>query len=245
MCERASLRNSFAFSQSKTAISFNILSVLQKLCRYKCWSALYMYRQNSELALWGKFPIASPPLATLVHLCASERSERVRFCLHFLPFLSIFCRYFRYFVGINDMHITFCRYRPSVPTVDIGTYRMHHLATAQSSRFRLSASTVGTNSRHRHPTIDASAPPTAGQCRFISPFFPSPSFLFLFFFLSFSSPLFFFLFLLFSFFFFSFFFFSLFFLFFSFFFYFTDDGAMVPTARPMGGGGVSHPHPPP
>ena len=70
-----------------------------------CWSA-YMYRPNSEIALWGKFP-PPPPLATLVHLCASESSDRASiFFLHFhnlkLPFLSIFCRYFGYFVGTND-----------------------------------------------------------------------------------------------------------------------------------------------
>ena len=38
ICERASLENFLAFLHSKTAISFNILLVLQILCRYK-WHA--------------------------------------------------------------------------------------------------------------------------------------------------------------------------------------------------------------
>ena len=99
-------------------------------------------------------------------------------------------------------------------------------------RYRQSQVTVdiGTDRRHHLQQVNVDL---------FSLFFPS--FLFLFF-LSFSflfSSL---LFFSFSFFFFSFFFFS--FLFFLFLF-FTDDGAMVPTARPMGGGGVSHPHTPP
>ena len=72
---RASLENFLAFLHSKTAISFNILLVLQILCRYKINDMLVglhvatnfeMYRQNSEKALWGGgggeiAPLPSPP----------------------------------------------------------------------------------------------------------------------------------------------------------------------------------------
>ena len=56
----------FAFLHSKTAISFNILLVLQILCRYACRltciaTNFQMYRQNSEKALLGGLPPCPPP----------------------------------------------------------------------------------------------------------------------------------------------------------------------------------------
>ena len=67
----------YAFSHLKTAISFNILLVLQKLCRYTndilvglhVPTDFQMYRQNSEKAFFGGIappPCPPPPLATLV-----------------------------------------------------------------------------------------------------------------------------------------------------------------------------------
>ena len=108
--------------------------------------------------------------------------------------------------------------------VDIGTYRRRHLAAVNraSGRRRLSASTVGADSRHRHGA--------SGQCRLLFFSFPFSlplsflSFSFLFFpFLSFS-------FLFFSFFLFSFLFSLLFFsfFFFSFFFSFSFSFSFFP-----------------
>ena len=71
----------FAFSHSKTAISFNILLVLQKLCRYKwhtCWLTC-MYRHISKCTdktpkkhYWGGggavAPLPPPPTPTLATL---------------------------------------------------------------------------------------------------------------------------------------------------------------------------------
>ena len=58
-------------------------------------TALYIndsiYRQNTNIEK---------------NLCICERTERAsseNFCKHKLLFLSIFCWYFRYFVGTNDM----------------------------------------------------------------------------------------------------------------------------------------------
>ena len=84
MYMRASeLRKFSHFYISKTAISFNIMLVLQILCRYTemtCLSAymyrqiiFQMYRQNSEKALWGGgHPPPPPPLATLMAGNAKE-----------------------------------------------------------------------------------------------------------------------------------------------------------------------------
>ena len=65
------LRFFLAFSHSKTAISFNVLLVLQKLCRYKWWYlSAYMYRQVSKCTdktpkkhYWGGGGGQLPPLS--------------------------------------------------------------------------------------------------------------------------------------------------------------------------------------
>ena len=66
----------FIFSHSKTAISFNILLILQILCRYK-WHAcrltcLYLQISNvptklRKLTMGGNCPPPPHPVATLVH----------------------------------------------------------------------------------------------------------------------------------------------------------------------------------
>ena len=149
--------------------------------------------------------------------------------------------------------MTFCRYRPSVPTVDIGTYRMHHLATAPHADFdcrhppSVPTVDIGTDRRHHLQQVNVDL---------FSLFFSLPLFSF-FSFLSFSSPFFFLLFLFF-FFFFVFFLFLLLFLssfpflflllfYFYIYIFFTDDGRRDGTDGQTngGGGGVTPPHPPP
>ena len=181
--------------------------------------------RNSQLPL---------PLATLVHLCASER-ERASFDFFFCTFCHFFQYFvgtFRYFVGINDMQNDIL----SVPTVSVPTVRhrhipchvCNHLATAPHADFRLSAI------HRRYPTVDIGTdrrqPPTAGQCRTYFPF---------------SFPFLFFLFLFFSFFFFLFLFFFFFFPFFFFFYRRRRDGTDGQDQWGGGGGVSTPPHTPP
>ena len=117
MYMRASLEN-FAFSHSKTTISFNILSVLQILCLrnifiFRCEiTSAYTINAVSFYCLWYgaiyKRYYTDKTLTLRKCLCmrASGASELRKFW-HFyilkLLFLSIFYRYIRYFVGTNDM----------------------------------------------------------------------------------------------------------------------------------------------
>ena len=117
--ERASLEN-FCISLSKTAISFNVLLGFQILCLRN----IYIFRSPitpayirntinasflSLLMVWDYNIHDSMPTNDTnieeIDVCASERSERADFFLHFhikkLLFLSIFCWYFRNFVGTN------------------------------------------------------------------------------------------------------------------------------------------------
>ena len=48
-----------------------------------------------RVSIMGEIPNCPSTLATLVHLCTSERSERVRF-------FCTFCHFFQYFVGTLD-----------------------------------------------------------------------------------------------------------------------------------------------
>ena len=58
-----------------------------------------------------------------IYVYASEQSERARKFWHFyilkVLFLSIFCRYFRYFVGTNDMFWAFLHDTKSAISVNI------------------------------------------------------------------------------------------------------------------------------
>ena len=122
MCERAeraSLEN-FRISHSKTAISFNILLVLQILCLrnifiFRCEiTSAYIYIQcivSFYYLRYGaiyKRQYTDKTLTLRKCMCmqASGASELRKFW-HFyilkLLFFSIFCRYIRYFVGTNDM----------------------------------------------------------------------------------------------------------------------------------------------
>ena len=111
--ERASF-NIFAFSHSNTAISLNILLVLQILCFRKIFNfrwqhSPYIYNQCSFLLLlmvWcyiiykRQYTDKTLTLRKCMCMRASEASELRKFWYFYilkLLFLSIFCRYIRYF----------------------------------------------------------------------------------------------------------------------------------------------------
>ena len=113
------LKNIFAFSHSKTAISFNILLVLI-LCLRKIYFQVsnyicinyYTINAVSFYYLWydtmfkRQYTDKTLTLWKSMYMRASGGSELRKFW-HFyiikVLFLSIFCWYFRYFVGTNDM----------------------------------------------------------------------------------------------------------------------------------------------
>ena len=128
----------------KSAISFNILSLLQIFCRSKLYVlGIILACLHTKSAI--SFNILSVQMICLygmalyinaivyrqstnivkIYVYASERSERARKCWHFyilkVQFLSIFCRYKWYFVGTNDMLVGTNMYMlvdkfPDVPT---------------------------------------------------------------------------------------------------------------------------------
>ena len=120
ICERASFKN-FAFSHSNTAISLNILLVLQILCfrnifNFRCQHSPYIiyYTINAVFFYYSwygaiyKRQYTSKTLTLRKCMCmrASEASELRNFWYFYilkLLFLSIICRYIRCFVGTNDM----------------------------------------------------------------------------------------------------------------------------------------------
>ena len=98
----------FCFSHSKTAISFNILLVIQILClrnifnlRCQITSAYHTINAVSFYYLWyGEIYKRQYTDKTLtLRKCMCMRASELRKFWH----LSIFCRYIRYFVGTNDM----------------------------------------------------------------------------------------------------------------------------------------------
>ena len=115
---RASL-TILAFSHSNTAISLNILLVLQILCfrkifNFRCQHSPYIYTINAVSFYYSwygaiyKRQYTDETLTLRKCMCirASEASELRKFWYFYilkLLFLSIFCRYIRYFVGTNDM----------------------------------------------------------------------------------------------------------------------------------------------
>ena len=66
-----------------------------------------LYRKSTNIACIVK-----------IYVYASEQSERARQFWHFyileVLFLSIFCRYFRYFVGTNDMFWAFLHTKSAI-----------------------------------------------------------------------------------------------------------------------------------
>ena len=110
------LRHFFAFSHSKIAISFNILLVLQILSlRNNTFSGLKLCMHIHIQSM--PFPFISYGMALYINECTNKtqtfrkymcmRASELRKCSHFhilkLPFLSIFCWYFSYLIGTNDM----------------------------------------------------------------------------------------------------------------------------------------------
>ena len=61
ICERAWKPFFFAFLQSKTAISFNILSVLQILCRYKLHAGRLTCTNKTQKNHYGAISNCPPP----------------------------------------------------------------------------------------------------------------------------------------------------------------------------------------
>ena len=105
-------------SHSKTAISFNILLVLQILCLRNIYifrsqiTSAYIYNQFSSLSQIMVWRYIYNLYATIYQQNTNIEKilcEQPQKCSHFhilrLQFLSIFCWYFGYFVGIytNDM----------------------------------------------------------------------------------------------------------------------------------------------
>ena len=115
------LGNFFAFSHSKTAISFNILLVILILYlrniyifRSQITSAYIIQSMQYTLLLlivWRyvfkrQYTDKTLTLRKSMYMRASGASELRKFSNFYilkLLFLSIFCWYFRYFVGTNDM----------------------------------------------------------------------------------------------------------------------------------------------
>ena len=113
------MRASLKFSHSNTAISLNILLVLQILCfrkifNFRCQHSPYIYNQCIFLLLlmvWyyiykRQYTDKTLTLRKCMCMRASEASELRKFWYFYilkLLFLSICCWYIRYFVGTNDM----------------------------------------------------------------------------------------------------------------------------------------------
>ena len=104
----------FSFSHSKSAISFNILLVLQILClrniyifRSQITSALYAINAVSFYYFWyGAIRQYTDNTLTLRKICVSDESERAQNNFEYshsikLRFLSIFCQYFRYYMSVQ------------------------------------------------------------------------------------------------------------------------------------------------
>ena len=107
----------FPFSHSKTAISFNILLVLLILYLRNTFSGLKVHLHIHTINAVGyylwygvvykrQYTDKTLTLRKCMYMRANGASELRKFS-HFyilkLLFLSIFCWYFRYFVGTNDM----------------------------------------------------------------------------------------------------------------------------------------------
>ena len=115
---RASLDFYFGFTYSKTAISFNILLVLQILClrnicifqvsNYICIHIQSMQFPFITYGIWH-YDITTVCRQNANIETIYVRASELRHFLHFhikktLLFLSIFCWYFRNFVGTNDIY---------------------------------------------------------------------------------------------------------------------------------------------
>ena len=102
----------FAFSHSTTAISFNILLVLtdsfsQKHIYFNAVSFYYLWYGAIHVGLYKRqYTNKTLTLREYMIMRARGTSELRKFShFHILKriFPSIFCWYFRYFVGTNDM----------------------------------------------------------------------------------------------------------------------------------------------
>ena len=107
----------FAFSHSKTAVSFNILLVLLILYLRIIYifrsqiTSSYIYTINAVPCyyLWygiiykRQYTDKTLTLRKSMYMRASELRKFSHFYIIKLLFLSIFCWYFRYFVSTNDM----------------------------------------------------------------------------------------------------------------------------------------------
>ena len=118
------LRKIFAFSHSKTAISLNILLVLQILCfcqkhLISGFNILHMIHIQSNCSFLLLITVwcynindeYTDKTLTLRNVCVCERAERASL-ENFGIFTFLNCYFFRYFV----VHQILCRYR-SVPSL--------------------------------------------------------------------------------------------------------------------------------
>ena len=120
LCEQARSERAWKilpFSHSKTAISFNILLVLLILYLRNTFSGLKVHLHIHKINAVGyylwygvvykrQYTDKTLTLRKSMYMRSNGASE-LRKCSHIyilkLLFLSIFCWYFRYFVGTNDM----------------------------------------------------------------------------------------------------------------------------------------------